>query len=71
MMVQVYDLQHSGLQLPKRGLSVVRACESVATRVVTQSGQAQPWSKGRNSYLAYYHACESGGIPSLKFSTGV
>ena len=53
-MVQVYDLLHSGFQLLKRGLSVARVCEAVATRVVTQYGQAQPWSKGRNYYLAYY-----------------
>ena len=43
MMVQVYDLQHRGLQLLERGLSVMRVCEAVATRVVTQSGQAKPW----------------------------
>ena len=71
MVVQVYDPQHNCFQLLKRGLSVARMCEAVATRVVTQPGQAQPWSKGRNSYLAYYHACASGGIPSFKFSPGV
>ena len=70
-MVQVYDLQYSGLQLLQRGLSVARVCEAVATNVVTQPGQAQPWSKGRDSCLAYNHACTPSGIPSLKFSTGV
>ena len=40
MVVQVYDPQHSGFQLLKRGLSVARVCEAVATRVVTQPGQA-------------------------------
>ena len=40
MMVQVYDPQHSGFQLLKRGLSVTRVCEEVATRVVTQPDQA-------------------------------
>ena len=71
MMVQVYDQQHSGLQLLKRGLSVARVCEVVVTRVVTQPNQDQPWSKGRNSYILYYNACASVGIPSLKFSKGV
>ena len=36
MIIQVYDLQHSSLQLLKRGLSVVRVCEAIITRVVTQ-----------------------------------
>ena len=71
MVVQVYDPQHSGFQLLKRGPSVARMCEAVATRVVTQPGQAPAVAKGRKSYLAYYHACASGGIPSFKFSTGV
>ena len=71
MVVQVYDPQHRGFQLLKRGLSVASVCEAVATRVVTQPARLQPWFKGRHSYLAYYHACASGGIPSFKFSTGV
>ena len=70
-MVQVDDLQHSGLQLLKRSLAVERVCEAVATRVVLQPGHAQPWSKGGHIYLSYYQACASGWIPSLKFSTGV
>ena len=40
MVVQVYDPQHSRFQLLKRGLSVARVCEAVATRVVTQPSQA-------------------------------
>ena len=40
MMEQVYDLQHSFLQLLKGGLSVARVCEAVATPVVTQPSQA-------------------------------
>ena len=70
-MVQVCDLRHSGLQLLKtQEGSVARVCEAVATHV-TQPGQAQLWTKGRDSYLAYYYACASGGVPSLKLSAGV
>ena len=39
-------------------------------RYTTQPGSSRG-SRGRHSYLAYYHACASGGIPSFKFSTGV
>ena len=42
MVVQVYDPQHSGFQLLKRGLSVARMCEAVATCVVTQPARLQP-----------------------------
>ena len=66
MLVQVYNLQHSGLQLLKTGLSVARMCETV----VLSPWPGQPWCKGRGSYLAYYHTDASGGIPSFKFSTG-
>ena len=48
-----------------------RVCEVVAIRVVNQLGQAQLWFTGRDNYLAHYHACGSGGIPSLKFSASV
>ena len=40
MVVQVYDPEHSGFQLLKRGLSVASVCEVVATRLVTQPNQA-------------------------------
>ena len=46
MVVQVYDPQHSGFQLLKRGPSVARMCEAVATRVVTQPGQAPAVAQG-------------------------
>ena len=46
MVVQVYDPQHRGFQLLKRGLSVARMCEAVATRVVTQPGQAPALAQG-------------------------
>ena len=43
MLVQVYDLQHSGLLLLKRGLSVARMCETVVLSprpvVVQRKGQ--------------------------------
>ena len=64
MLVQVYDLQHSGLLLLKGDLSVARMCE-------TEPAASRGAREGAASYLAYYHACASGGILSFKFSTGV
>ena len=43
MLVQVYDLQHSGLLLLKRGPSVARMCETVvlSPRPVVVQGKGQ------------------------------
>ena len=46
MLVQVYDLQHSGLLLLKTGLSVARMCETVVLSrrpVVVQGKGPQTW----------------------------
>ena len=55
-----------------RGVCLWRGCVRRSPHVLLHNpARLQPWFKGRNSYLAYYHACASRGIPSFKFSTGV
>ena len=48
MLVQVYDLQHSGLLLLKTGLSVARRCETVLIHETDLRGKFRPKHEVRN-----------------------